>query len=122
MFTYFSYHELKCKCGCNQLGFTDDFLERLDQLREAYGKPIIISSGYRCPEYNAEVSSTGSDGPHTCCAVDISVMGQDAHRLLSEALKMNFKGIGIKQKGLGRFIHLDDMPDQPGPRPWIWSY
>lgn len=27
-------------------------LSRLDQIREAYGKPIIITSGYRCPELN----------------------------------------------------------------------
>ena len=27
----------------------------LDPLREAYGQPIIVSSGYRCPELNKAV-------------------------------------------------------------------
>jgi hypothetical protein len=30
---------------------------------------------------------------------------------------MGFKGIGVQQKGAGRFIHLDDRED-----PAIWSY
>ena len=30
-------------------------LWRLDQIRSAYGKPIIITSGYRCPELNRKV-------------------------------------------------------------------
>ena len=29
-------------------------------LREAYGKPIIVTSGYRCPKLNAIVGSTPS--------------------------------------------------------------
>lgn len=33
----------------------------LDPLREAYGKPIIVTSGYRCPELNKAVGgATGS--------------------------------------------------------------
>jgi uncharacterized protein YcbK (DUF882 family) len=32
----------------------------LDPLREAYGKPIIVTSGYRCPKLNAIVGSTPS--------------------------------------------------------------
>lgn len=32
----------------------------LDPLREAYGKPIIVTSGYRCQKLNAIVGSTPS--------------------------------------------------------------
>ena len=32
----------------------------LDPLREEYGKPIIVTSGYRCPRLNAIVGSTPS--------------------------------------------------------------
>lgn len=32
----------------------------LDPLREAYCKPIIVTSGYRCPKLNAIVGSTPS--------------------------------------------------------------
>lgn len=36
---------------------------------------------------------------------------------------MGFTGIGIKQHGDNRFIHLDDLrePDH-APRPTIWTY
>ena len=30
-------------------------MERLDEIREKYGKPIIITSGYRCQELNEKV-------------------------------------------------------------------
>ena len=30
-------------------------MERLDEIREKYGKPIIITSGYRCQELNTKV-------------------------------------------------------------------
>ena len=32
----------------------------LDPLREAYGKPIIVNSGYRCPKLNAAVGGAAS--------------------------------------------------------------
>lgn len=32
----------------------------LDPLREAYGKPIIVDSGYRCPRLNAAVGGAAS--------------------------------------------------------------
>jgi hypothetical protein len=36
---------------------------------------------------------------------------------------MGFTGIGIAQKGEGRYVHLDDLPSVEGqPRPTLWSY
>jgi len=35
-------------------------------------------------------------------------------------MDMNFKGIGVQQKGAGRFIHLDDWASPN--RPTVWSY
>lgn len=32
----------------------------LDPLREVYGKPIIVDSGYRCPQLNAAVGGAAS--------------------------------------------------------------
>jgi zinc D-Ala-D-Ala carboxypeptidase len=100
------------------------FMDSLEQLRSAYGKPMPITSGYRCPKHNAAVSNTGGDGPHTTGrAADIGVRGSDAKRLLSEALKLGFTGIGINQKGNARFIHVDDLPNGATcPRPTVWSY
>jgi uncharacterized protein YcbK (DUF882 family) len=120
---YFAADEFACKhCGHNQIDA--DFVTRLDNLRHEYGKPMVISSGYRCPEHNAAVSSTGRDGPHVSGkAADIAVSGADARRLLGLAIALGFSGIGVQQKGSGRFLHLDDLDDSSNrPRPWLWSY
>lgn len=121
---HFSYNELKCKCGCNRMAIPQPFLDKLEELRTAFNKPLTISSGYRCPKHNALVSSTGSTGPHTEGAVDIPVSGADAHKLLHLAMMIGFSGIGLKQKGpLGsRFIHLDDLPPNTHLRPRVWTY
>ena len=57
---YFKEKELCCKC-CGQLPpFARENIEALvenvlDPLRERYGKPIVVNSGYRCPKHNKEV-------------------------------------------------------------------
>jgi hypothetical protein len=39
------------------------------------------------------------------------------------APQFGFTGIGFKQKGVIRFVHLDALPNEIGqPRPTIWSY
>ena len=121
---HFSRAELQCKCGCGRMEIPAELLRKLEELREAFARPMIVSSGYRCPRHNAAVSNTGNAGPHTMGAVDIAVAGADAHRLLHLAFLVGFTGIGIKQKGPfpGRFIHLDDLPVSIHPRPRVWSY
>ena len=103
-----------------------DFVAKLDLLREACGFPLIVSSGYRSPAYNAKVSSTGRAGPHTTGrAVDLKVKGLQAWQVIYHAQRLGFTGIGVKQHGGHgtRFIHLDDLPrTKSRPRPWIWSY
>lgn len=102
---------------------TVPFLQKLDSIREEYGQPIIVSSGYRCATYNNKISSTGVGGPHTRGrAVDIPCHGEEAIRLIRIALRNGMTGIGVKQNGTHskRFIHLDDLEE--GVRPTIWSY
>ena len=120
---YFTETELACK-GTGECKMDPAFMLRLERLRMVFGKPLIVTSGYRSPAYNAKVSGTGQDGPHTTGrAVDVSIRGADALKLIDLALECGFTGIGVKQSGDGRFLHLDDLPAAPGrPRPTIWSY
>jgi zinc D-Ala-D-Ala carboxypeptidase len=124
--TYFSDKELACKCGkCDSSNKMDPtFMYKLNILRANFGKPIYLSSAYRCPDYNEKVSSTGRNGPHTTGkAADLLVSGKDAHTILMLAANLHFSGIGISQKGEHgkRFIHLDNIGNGP-VRPWVWSY
>lgn len=103
----------------------NEFIVYLNELRRRCGFPLVVSSGYRSPEYNASVSTTGDNGPHTTGkAVDFAVSREQAYIVLREAFAMGvFTGIGIKQHGEGRFIHLDILTAAEGyPRPMIWSY
>lgn len=120
--TYFTESELKCKC-CGDNKFNDRTLDKLIQLRAALDFPFIISSGYRCPEYNRQIGATQTHA--TGRAVDIQVSHGKAQELVSNARKYGFTGIGVNQKGAvkSRFIHLDDLPNSASrPRPHIWSY
>ena len=96
----FSDKELSCShCGENK--FDQKTLDALQDLREAIGKPLSLSSAYRCSVHNQNVSSSGPDGPHTTGqAVDILCSGKTAHEVLSFAMIRSsiWKGIGISQK------------------------
>lgn len=120
---HFSPSEMMCRCGCGQTVVDREFMDRLEALRADYGKAMPVTSGYRCPKHNQSVSSTGATGPHTTGrAVDIAVRGfDDVTLLICLARTHGFTGIGINQKGEGRFIHLDDLAE-PYPRPSLWTY
>lgn len=119
--SHFTDEELTCQCGCGGLP-PQDLQDELEELRIAFGEPMVISSGYRCPAHNDAVSGTGLDGPHTKGAFDVLISGSAAHRLLSAAVIMGWTGIGISQRGdhAKRFIHIDRLDNET--RPWVWSY
>lgn len=125
---WFTPGEFICRgieCCGGSVHMDSDFVFRLDDLRERFGKPLVVTSGYRCPSHNAAVSTTGRSGPHTWGqAVDIAIHGRDAYALIRLAIAKGFTGIGVKQHGPHgrRFLHLDTLADLNGPRPWIWSY
>jgi zinc D-Ala-D-Ala carboxypeptidase len=116
---YFSESEFACR-HCGQARMDQQFLDRVNELRERVGFPLKISSGYRCPEHPIEAKKSEPGAHTTGMAADVAVHGALAHSLLAEAMAMGFKGIGVQQKGTGRFIHLDDW-ENPN-RPTVWSY
>ena len=122
MYKYFTEDEMKCT-HCGSYEMDHDFMQKLDQLREDMGFPLPINSAYRCSEHPIEAAKESPGAHCSGKAVDIRVRGEEAYRVIEGALELKFKGIGISQKGDGRFIHLDDIENAEGrPRPWIWSY
>lgn len=82
----------------------------LDPLREAYGKPIRISSGYRCPKLNAIIPGASPTSDHmTGCAADLQSIPADIgehkklFRLIQE-LQLPFDQL-IDEKGM-RWVHV----------------
>ena len=104
-----------------------NFVGLLNQIREDFGKPMAISSGYRCENHPAERKKDSPGSHSTGWAADVAVQGADAQRLIEVALKHGITGLGVNQKGsVGRFIHLDQVPPggahKPFARPTVWSY
>lgn len=120
LYPNFSKEEFDCKhTGNNEM--RPEFLETLQQIRIDYGKPMIITSGYRDVTHPLEARKT-KGGTHTLgIACDIGVNRKDALDLVECALAFGIKRIGINQKGEGRFIHLD-IGDKYGFPESIWSY
>lgn len=58
----------------------------LDPLREAWGKPIKVNSGYRCPQLNQEVGGSPSSQHMKGEAADITVGNRADNRRLYHLL------------------------------------
>lgn len=61
----------------------------LDPLRKLYGKPIIVTSGYRRPEVNRSVNGATSSQHALGEAVDISVGSKEENKKLFSLIKDN---------------------------------
>lgn len=103
----FNLREFACKC-CGSVKIDDELVERLQVLRDRIAKPVIITSGYRCPKHNKEVGGA-IDSYHTQgLAVDIVVEDYDLEKLEAIAEALGFRGIGVYSSQ--NFLHLDLGP------------
>lgn len=95
-------------------------LAMLDDLREAYGYPIKLTSTYRSPEHPIEAKKS-KPGEHAYgAAVDIACIGGEAtFKLVKAAIEVGFTRIGISRKN--NFVHVGI--GYPGaPETTIWTY
>jgi len=122
-FEYFSREEFFCSC-CGKEQMTYRYIYCLNAFRDHCGFPLNINSGWRCPEYNQKVSSTGPNGPHT--TGEASDQGASFNRAweIFENLPGPFLGVGINQSGAapGRFFHTDLCDYLRGGQRRMWSY
>ncbi|MBO6688583.1 MAG: hypothetical protein JJ931_10905 [Henriciella sp.] len=102
----FEIAELACRCGqrfCNGAYWhAPDFLNQLQELRDRCGKPLVISSAHRCPQWNALVGGAPFLR-HKQIAVDVRLSGHDRTGLRARAEQLGFTGFGLGRS----FIHLD---------------
>jgi hypothetical protein len=79
----------------------------LDPLREAWGGPIRVNSGYRCPELNQAVGGTPTSQHQNGEAADITVGTRSGNRRLLALIKRLHLPVDqcIDEKGC-RWIHV----------------
>ena len=106
----FKLEEFNCKrTGENEMN--DDFLRKLQALRYALARPMVVTSGYRHPTHPVEARKSQPGFHAAGRAVDIRCHSDYAWDIAQLAMQIGFHGIGVSQKnGLPRFIHLDDRP------------
>ena len=124
---YFSNHELVSVTHCSptynltedtvQQLYDPELLLQLDRMRQLAGIPILLTSGYRCREYNSKVGGSRTSSHLSGLAMDIAC-SDTSHRYLylAAAIKAGFKRIGIGRN----YLHLDI--DDTKPSPLIWLY
>lgn len=112
-YRYFSKEEFDCQ-ETDENEMKDEFIARLSILREKYGKPMRITSGYRSPMHSIE-KRKDQPGTHAQgIAADIYCTGPDKYKLVKLAFECGFSGIGIDKN----FVHLDISRNRFA----IWSY
>jgi len=87
----------------------------LDPIREAWGEPIVVSSGYRCKELNALVGGAKYSHHILGCAADLIAGNRADHRKLFKLIvqmqqegHLKFTQL-IAEKGY-RWIHISYVP------------
>lgn len=102
----FQLGEFECPCGCQTDGVPMDvgFMVSLQKVRDIYGKPMRINSGYRCAAHNAAVGGSVTSQHLLGIAADIHCpSAEDKYNLVNAAMAVGMRGIGIYKT----FVHLD---------------
>lgn len=107
---HFQPWEFQCKCGKCKRDIKEimDFrvVITADNLRQMINKPIIVTSGFRCPQHNRFMNPPGAAHSFhmSGMALDLYPVGYDIFQFYK--LASNFKHIN----GIGRyknFVHID---------------
>ena len=102
----------------------------LDPIREHWGLPIRVHSGYRCPELNEEVGGVEESWHMDGCAADITALGNnEEHRrhrnieLMSLIRALHLTGkLKLTECYAGpdyKYIHVAYSPAKIDPQPFI---
>jgi len=113
---FFKPSEFACPC-CGKCEMSEEFVLKLDHLRECLGLPIYVTSGFRCELHNKTVGGAPDSAHLKGLAVDISIL-TSAYRynLITYAVILRIHRIGIGKN----FVHLDIDKSKPWPSMWVY--
>ena len=107
----------RCVPSCSIDQMDQAFLDRLDQLREKAGIPLLLNCAFRSKEWDRSKGRSGNSAHTEGRAVDIRC-NADATRMkiVKAALELGFTRVGIE----GRFIHVDTSPSLSQGAMWVY--
>ena len=104
--TNFQVKEFACSDKSDTIFISPSLVEVLQMIRNHFGKPVNINSGFRTQRYNDSLPNSGKYSQHLYGkAVDIRVTGVKPKKVAEyvETLIPNTGGIGI----YSNFVHID---------------
>ena len=83
----------------------------LDPLREWYGKPLTVSSGYRCYDLNKAVNGSTTSQHMTGQAADIDTGDRQQNKLLFEYIRKNLPFNQLIDESNFAWVHVSYRDD-----------
>ena len=101
----FRVKEFACKDGSDPIFIAPELVELLQKIRDHFGRPVVINSGYRTARYNKSCGGATYSQHLYGTAADIKVTGVTPAKVAeyAETLMPNSGGIGIYKT----FTHVD---------------
>ena len=101
--TNFKIKEFACKDGTDQIYIDRELVRILQQIRDYYDSPVVITSAYRTASHNAQAGGAQSSCHLSGRAADIKVSGISPVKAAAYAESLGVQGIGLYLS----FIHVD---------------
>lgn len=106
----FQYKEFDChgKGCCSTTIIDEKLVEYIQRIRDHFGKPITITSPYRCEVHNRRVGGATKSYHMQGKAADIVVQGISSREVAKYAESIGILGIGLYETSAdGYFTHID---------------
>ena len=113
----FKVREFRCRDGSDVVMIDESLVVLLQCIREHFGKPITITSGYRTGTRNTAVGGSRSSQHLLGKAADIQVAGVSVEDVAAyaESLMPAWGGVGRYPVKAGRakgWVHVDTRPNK----------
>ena len=106
----FQYKEFDChgKGCCSTTIIDEKLIEYVQRIRDHFGKPVTITSPYRCEVHNRRVGGATKSYHMQGKAADIVVQGVSSREVAKYAESIGILGIGLYETSAdGYFTHID---------------
>lgn len=103
----FNVREFRCKDGSDPIFVDSELVKLLQQIRDHFGKPVIINSAFRTAAHNAASGGAKFSQHLYGKAADIRITGVSVDALADYAEKLLGDSGGVGRYYVDGFVHVD---------------